>query len=315
MLVAMTNSFLQHDGVAIKGESCTIDNKKPDETGNARETGMSTRTIAQEFRIAGKIFVRRLGFGAMRITGSGIWGEPPDHGEAVRVVRRAVELGINFIDTADSYGPEVSERIIAEALHPYPPGLVIATKAGFVRQGPNQWTMNGRPEHLRMACEGSLRRLRLDRIVLFQLHRIDPNVPAADQLGAIERLQAEGKIEHIGLSEVSISEIENARAIVPIVSVQNRYSVADRAADDVVEYCTRENLGFIPWYPLATGKLQALDRKAAKLSVTPSQLALAWLLWRSPVIIPIPGTSNIKHLEENTAASSLTLDEREVGSL
>ncbi len=276
---------------------------------------MSTTTNAQEFRIAGKIPVRRLGFGAMRITGSGIWGEPPDHGEAVRVVRRAVELGINFIDTADSYGPEVSERIIAEALHPYPPGLVIATKAGFVRPGPNQWTMNGRPEHLRTACEGSLRRLRLDRIVLFQLHRIDPNVPAADQLGALERLQAEGKIEHIGLSEVSISEIENARAIVPIVSVQNRYSVADRAADDVVDYCTRENLGFIPWYPLATGKLQALDRKAAELSITPSQLALQWLLWRSPVLIPIPGTSSIKHLEENAAAASLKLDERELESL
>jgi pyridoxine 4-dehydrogenase len=276
---------------------------------------MRNTTSAREFHIAGKKPVRRLGFGAMRITGSGIWGEPPDHGEAVRVVRRAVELGINFIDTADSYGPEVSERIIAEALHPYPPGLVIATKAGFVRPGPNQWTMNGRPEHLRTACEGSLRRLRLDRIILFQLHRIDPNVPAADQLGALERLQAEGKIEHIGLSEVSISEIENARAIVPIVSVQNRYSVADRAADDVVDYCTRENLAFIPWYPLATGKLEALDRKAAKLSVTPSQLALAWLLWRSPAIIPIPGTSNIKHLEENTAASSLKLDERELESL
>ncbi len=276
---------------------------------------MSTTTSATEFRIAGKIPVRRLGFGAMRITGSGIWGEPPDHGVAVRVVRRAVELGINFIDTADSYGPEVSERIIAEALHPYPPGLVIATKAGFVRPGPNQWTMNGRPEHLRTACEGSLRRLRLERIVLFQLHRIDPNVPAADQLGALERLRAEGKIEHIGLSEVSISEIENARAIVPIVSVQNRYSVADRAADDVVDYCTRENLGFIPWYPLATGKLQELERNAAKLSVTPSQLALAWLLWRSPVIIPIPGTLNINHLEENTAALSLKLDERELESL
>ncbi len=276
---------------------------------------MSTTTSATEFRIGGKIPVRRLGFGAMRITGSGIWGEPPDHDEAIRVVRRAVELGINFIDTADSYGPEVSERIIAEALHPYPPGLVIATKAGFVRPGPNQWTMNGQPEHLRTSCEGSLRRLRLDRIILFQLHRIDPSVPAADQLGALESLQAEGKIEHIGLSEVSISEIENARAIVPIVSVQNRYSVTDRAADDVVDYCTRENLGFIPWYPLATGKLQELDRKAAKLSVTPSQLALAWLLWRSPVMIPIPGTSNIKHLEENTAAASLKLDERELESL
>src|SRR5277367_2312348 len=194
-----------------------------------------------QFRIGGDFAVNRLGFGAMRITGKGIWGEPQDRGEAIRVLRRAVALGINFIDTADSYGPAVSEEIIAEALYPYPKGLVIATKAGFERPGPNKWVTNGRPEHLRAACEGSLKRLRLDRIELFQLHRIDPKVPADDQLGALQNLQSEGKINHIGLSEVSVKDIEHARTIVPIVSVQNRYSVVDRAAEDVVDYCQREN--------------------------------------------------------------------------
>jgi aryl-alcohol dehydrogenase-like predicted oxidoreductase len=203
----------------------------------------------------------------------------------------------------------VSERIIAEALYPYPPGVVIATKAGFVRPGPNQWTMNGDPKHLRTACEGSLRRLRLERIPLFQLHRIDPAVPAGDQLGALKDLQSQGKIEHIGLSEVSVAEIQHARTIVPIVTVQNRYSVAEKGAGDVVDYCERENIGFIPWFPLAAGKLDELERKAAALKITASQLALAWLLWRSPVILPIPGTSNVKHLEENVAAASLKLDQ------
>jgi pyridoxine 4-dehydrogenase len=277
-------------------------------------------TDSGEFRIGGDLSIHRLGFGAMRITGKGVWGEPTDRAEAIRVLRRAVELGINFIDTADSYGPGVSEEIIAEALHPYPAGLVIATKAGFDRPGPDQWTENGRPEHLRAACEGSLRRLRLDRIDLFQLHRIDSKVPAEDQLGTLKELQAQGKIKHVGLSEVSVAQIEHARTIVPIVSVQNRYSVADRGAEDVLDYCERANIGFIPWFPLGSGKLSSagsvLARAAARLKVTTSQLALAWLLWRSPVMLPIPGTSRVEHLEENIAAASVKLDEntlREIG--
>ena len=275
-----------------------------------------------DFKIGGERAIHRLGFGAMRITGKGIWGEPPDRDQAIRVLRRAVELGINFIDTADSYGPEVSERIIAEALYPYPKDLVIATKAGFDRPGPDEWRENGRPEHLRAACEGSLQRLRLDRIELFQLHRIDPKVPAEDQLGTLKDLQAQGKIRRIGLSEVSVAQIEHARTIVPIVTVQNRYSLADRGSEDVLEYCERENIGFIPWFPLGSGKLSSagsvLARTASQLKVTTSQLALAWLLWRSPVILPIPGTSKVGHLEENVAAASIKLDEkavREIGDL
>jgi pyridoxine 4-dehydrogenase len=265
-----------------------------------------------QFRIGGDLEINRLGFGAMRITGKGIWGEPKDRKEAERVLRRAVELGINFIDTADSYGPHVSEEIIAEALYPYPDGLVIATKAGFDRSGPDQWTMNGRPEHLREACDGSLRRLRLDRIDLFQLHRIDPKVPAEDQLGTLQDLQAQGKIKHIGLSEVSVAQITDARKIVPIVSVQNKYSVLDRAADDVVEYCEKEKIGFIPWFPLAAGDVSAsgneLEQSAEKLNISTSQLALAWLLARSPVILPIPGTSQVAHLEENVATAAINID-------
>jgi pyridoxine 4-dehydrogenase len=274
---------------------------------------------AGQFRIGEDLSVNRLGFGAMRITGKGIWGEPDDRNEAVRVLRRAVALGINFIDTADSYGPAVSEEIIAEALHPYPAGLVIATKAGFDRPGPDQWVTNGRPEHLRAACEGSLRRLRLDRIDLFQLHRIDSAVPTEEQLGTLKELQAQGKIKHIGLSEVSAAQIEHARTITPIVTVQNRYSVLDRAADDVVKYCERANIGFIPWFPLAAGDVSAtgsdLQRTAAKLKITPSQLALVWLLWRSPVILPIPGTSRVEHLEENVAAAGIKVDESTLRSL
>ena len=272
-----------------------------------------------EFRIGGELPVWRLGFGAMRITGKGIWGEPEDHDEAIRVLRRALELGINFIDTADSYGPHVSERLIAEALHPYPAGLVIATKAGFDRSGPDQWTMNGRPEHLRKACEGSLRRLKLERIDLYQLHRIDPAVPAEDQLGTLKDLQEQGKIKHAGLSEVSVAQIEHARKILPIVSVQNRYSLADRAAEDVLEYSEREGIGFIPWFPLGAGKLAApggkLARTAAEMKITTSQLALAWLLWRSPVMLPIPGTSRVKHLEENVAAAGVKVDDRKMREL
>jgi len=269
-----------------------------------------------EFRIGGVLPIHRLGFGAMRITGDGVWGQPRDRAEAVRVLRRAVELEINFIDTADSYGPHVSEEIIAEALYPYPKGLVIATKAGFDRPGPNQWNENGRPEHLRAACEGSLQRLRLDHIDLFQLHRIDPKVPAEDQLGTLKDLQAQGKIRHIGLSEVSVKQIEHARTIVRIVTVQNRYSLSDRGSEDVVEYCELAKIGFIPWFPLGSGKLSSggsvLARSAAGLKTTPSQLALAWLLWRSPVVLPIPGTSRVEHLEENVAAASIKLGDAEL---
>src|SRR5258708_33996213 len=212
-----------------------------------------------EFLIGNDLRVTRLGFGAMRITGDGVWGEPADRAEAVRVLRRAMELGINFVDTADSYGPSVSEEIIAEALHPYPAGLVIATKGGFDRTGPNQWAENGKPEHLRSACEGSLRRLRLDRIDLYQLHRIDPKVPAEDQLGTLRDLQAQGKLKHIGLSEVSVKQIQHARTIVPIVSVQNRYSIADRGSEDVLEHCEKEKMGFIPRFPLADGQVYLGD--------------------------------------------------------
>jgi pyridoxine 4-dehydrogenase len=275
---------------------------------------------ADELLIGNDLRVMRLGYGAMRITGEGIWGEPADRAEAIRVVRRAVELGIDFIDTADSYGPFVSEEILAEALHPYPPGLVIATKGGFERPGPNQWVEDGKPEHLRSACEGSLRRLRLDRIDLYQLHRIDPKVPAEDQLGALKDLQAQGKIKHIGLSEVSVRQIQHAQKIVPIVSVQNRYSLSDRGSEEVLEYCDREKIGFIPWFPLAAGRLSGADspvsRVAAQWKATPSQVALAWLLWRSPFMLPIPGTSSVKHLEENVAAASLTIEDgtmRELG--
>src|SRR5580692_3522114 len=267
---------------------------------------------AGEFVIGKDLRVIRLGFGAMRITGKGIWGEPADRAEGIRVLRRAVELGVNFIDTADSYGPGVSEEIIAEALHPYPAGLVIATKGGFDRPGPGKWVENGKPEHLRSACEDSLRRLRLDRIDLYQLHRIDPKVPAEDQLGALKNLQAEGKIKHIGLSEVSVKQIQHARTIVPIVSVQNRYSITDRGSEEVLEYCEKEKMGFIPWFPLAAGRVSGanspLSRVAASLRATPSQLALAWLLARSPVMLPIPGTSKVEHLEENVAAVNLKID-------
>jgi len=274
---------------------------------------------AGEFLIGNDLPVTRLGFGAMRITGPGIWGEPADRPEAVRVLRRAVELGINFIDTADSYGPYVSEEIIAEALHPYPANLVIATKGGFDRPGPDLWVENGRPEHLRSACEGSLRRLRLDRIDLYQLHRIDPKVPAEDQLGTLKDLQAQGKIKHIGLSEVSVRQIEHARTIVPIVSVQNRYSISDRGSEAVLEYCEKENLGFIPWFPLAAGKVSdaggLIGHVAARWKATPSQVALAWLLSRSPGMLPIPGTSKVAHLEENVAAAGLKIDPSQLEEL
>jgi pyridoxine 4-dehydrogenase len=256
--------------------------------------------------------VRRLGFGAMRITGPGIWGPPADPDAARRLLRRVVELGVNLIDTADSYGPEVSENLIAEALYPYPEGLVIATKGGLRRTGPGEWPRDGRPERLRECCEASLRRLRLERIDLYQLHSPDRNVPLEDSVGALRDLQAEGKVRHIGVSNVSLVELERARAVADVVSVQNRYSVAERDSENVLDACERDGVGFIPWFPLATGDLARpggpLDELARACDATPGQLALAWLLHRSPVILPIPGTASVEHLEENVAAADLTLD-------
>jgi pyridoxine 4-dehydrogenase len=272
------------------------------------------------FRLGGDLPVNRIGFGAMRITGKGIWGPPEDHGEALRVLRRALALGVNLIDTADSYGPHVSEELIAEALHPYPEGVVIATKAGLERPGPDQWTPNGRPEHLRRAIEGSLRRLRVERIDLYQLHRIDPEVPADEQFGTLAELQREGKFLHFGLSETTVEEIEAARRVLPVVSVQNRYNLQDRAQwEGVVDYCEAEGIAFIPWFPLAAGPLAReggpVDRIAKKLGATPGQVALAWLLRRSPVMLPIPGTSKVAHLEENVAAAALELDDEAMREL
>ena len=287
---------------------------------NASENGGGeTAGHNGELLIADDFLVARLGLGTMRLTGKGIWGEPADRSEAIRVVRRAAELGVNFIDTADSYGPYVSERIIAEALYPYPQSVVIATKGGLERPGPDQWVENGKPEHLKSACELSLRRLRLDQIGLYQLHRIDPKVPAEDQLGALKDLQAEGKIKHIGLSEVSVRQLQDARTIVPIASVQNRYSVTDRGSEDVLDYCEQNDIVFIPWFPLAAGQLTGaespLRRVATQKNATPSQVALAWLLARSPVIVPIPGTSKVAHLVENVAALAITLTEDEFNTL
>jgi pyridoxine 4-dehydrogenase len=285
----------------------------------AKQKGATLASMAGQFSIGNDLRVGRLGFGSMRLTGKGIWGPPADHAEAISVLRRAVELGINFIDTADSYGPHVAEELIAEALHPYPAELVIATKGGFDRPGPDHWVENGRPEHLISACEGSLRRLRLDRIDLYQLHRIDPKVPAEDQLGALKTLQTQGKIKHIGLSEVNVDQLKHAQTIVNIVSVQNRYSVTDRGSEIVLDYCAQHNIAFIPWYPLAAGRLTGPDspivRVAKQLNATPSQVAIAWLLKRSPVMLPIPGTSKVKHLEENIAAAGLKIDESEFKAL
>ncbi len=265
------------------------------------------------FSIGGELTVHRLGFGAMRITGPGIWGEPADRSEAIAVLRKALDLGIDFIDTADSYGPYVSEELIREALYPYPAGLTIATKAGLVRTGPDQWTPLGRPEYLRQECEMSLRRMKLERIDLFQLHRIDPKVPADEQFGLLRDLQREGKIRFIGLSEVSVAEIEAGRRTITAATVQNLYNLTNRKSEDVLAYCVREGIGFIPWFPLATGELAkpggALQRAAEKLGATASQVALAWLLKKSPVMLPIPGTSSVRHLEENTAGAALHLDE------
>jgi pyridoxine 4-dehydrogenase len=270
------------------------------------------------FRL-GELSVHRLGFGAMRLTGSGIWGPPRDRAECIRVLKRALEVGVDFIDTADSYGPYVSEELIREALHPYPAQLVIATKAGMVRTGPDVWHALGRPEYLRQQCEMSLRRLGVERLDLFQLHRIDSKVPAAEQFGLLKRLIDEGKVRHVGLSEVSVAELKAARKLVPVVSVQNRYNLTDRAADDVLAYCEANKLGFIPWYPIASGALArpggVLDKLSAATGATPSQLALAWLLRRSPVMLPIPGTSTTAHLEENCAAAQVQLTDAQFKQL
>jgi aryl-alcohol dehydrogenase-like predicted oxidoreductase len=265
------------------------------------------------------LVVNRLGFGAMRLPGPGVWGEPEDPEAARGVLRHALELGINLIDTADAYGPEVNERQIAEALYPYPEDLVIATKGGLTRPGPGKWERDGRPEHLREACESSLRRLRVERIDLYQLHSPDPEVPFEESVGALAELRSEGKIRHVGLSNVSAEQLEQAQQIVPIASVQNRYSLVERFSEDVLEICSRDDLGFIPWFPLATGRLARpggpLDEIAGRYNATPAQVALAWLLARSPVMLPIPGTSSIEHLEENVAAAAVELDEEEVAKL
>jgi pyridoxine 4-dehydrogenase len=267
--------------------------------------------------LGGEVKVHRLGFGAMRITGDGIWGPPKDRGAALRVLRRAVELGVNFIDTADSYGPDVSEELIAEALSPYPKDLIIATKGGWNRPGPNQWTHDASPQHLREAVEGSLRKLRLDRIDVYQLHAPDPGVPFDASVETLATLQAEGKIRFVALSNVTKEHIERAQKIVPIVSVQNRYSFADREWDYVVDYCERSGIAFIPWFPLAAGNVAGmlLERIAKNRQRTPKQVALAWLLKRSPIMLPIPGTSSIEHLEENVQAASLQLADEEYEEL
>ncbi len=278
--------------------------------GATSSTTMNTATNPT-WQLGGDLTVNRLGFGAMRITGKGIWGWPPDRNNAIKVLKRAVELGVNLIDTADAYGPETSELLIAEALHPYPKGLVIATKGGLTRPGPSQWVPNGRPEHLKQAVEMSLKRLRLERIDLYQVHTIDPKVPMEASLGALKEMQDAGKIRHIGLSNVSPEEIVRARKVVPIVSVQNEYNIEDRRWEKALVYCEKEGLGFMPWSPIGGGRglgpKNALEKAARDRGASVIQVALAWLLERSPVMLPIPGTSSIAHLEENVAAAKLKL--------
>jgi pyridoxine 4-dehydrogenase len=266
--------------------------------------------------VGGDLTVHRLGYGAMRITGRGIWGEPPDRDEAKAVLRRAVELGVNFIDTADSYGPDVSETLIAEALSPYPEDLVIATKGGLVRTGPGRWPANGRPEHLRDACDGSLRRLRLDQIPLYQFHRPDPEVPLADSIGALAELKDQGKIRHIGVCNVSESQLRDAQQVAAIVSVQNRYNATDQASDSIIDLCEQEEMVFLPWAPiLDLDHNRAVQQIAASHDATPRQVALAWLLARSPAVLPIPGTGSVSHLESNVAAAGLDLGPQEVQAI
>lgn len=276
-------------------------------------------TAASVHVLGGDLPVRRLGYGAMRITGSGIWGEPPDRDGAKALLRRVLELGVNLIDTADAYGPEVSELLIAEALYPYPTDLVIATKGGLLRDGPGQWRAYGRPSHLREACEASLRRLRLERIDLYQLHAVDPQVPIEESVGALLELQGAGLVRYIGVCNVSADQLARARGIAEVVSVQNRYNLTDRGSDDLVDACEREGLGFLPWFPLATGELAApggrLDQFAQAHGATAAQVALAWLLARSPTMLPIPGTGSIEHFEENMGAARLVLTPGDLAAL
>jgi aryl-alcohol dehydrogenase-like predicted oxidoreductase len=282
-------------------------------------TELHVENAAGTLTLGGDLTVHRMGFGAMRITGEGVWGPPADPDEAKRVLRLAVELGVDFIDTADAYGPEVSERLIAEALHPYPDNLVIATKGGLTRSGPGEWNPDGRPEHLRSALEGSLRRLRLERIDLYQLHRPDPDVPLEESLGALVESRDAGKIRHIGVSNVDVEQLDVARRVADVVSVQNRYNLRDRDAEPVLEACERHGLAFLPWYPLAAGPLAdgdgVLARIAREHGVSTARVALAWLLRRSPVMLPIPGTSSIEHLEDDLAAASLELGDRDFEAL
>ena len=270
------------------------------------------------FLVGGAIAINRLGYGAMRITGPGIWGEPPNRPEALRALRRLPELGINFIDTADSYGPDVSEQLIKEALHPYP-GMLIATKAGLTRPAPGQWAPNGNPDYLIERAHGSLRKLDVEQIGLWQLHRIDPKVPQAEQFGAVKRLLDEGVIAHAGLSEVSVAEIEAASKVFPVATVQNQYNLVDRKSEDVLDYCEKKGIGFIPWFPLGAGNLarpgSVLDHVARKHHAAPSQVALAWMLKRSPVMLPIPGTSSVAHLEENVSAADIVLSDEDFHAL
>ena len=279
---------------------------------------LSTNQAVTTLDLGGDLTVRRLGFGAMRITGRGIWGEPADHDEAIATLRRAVELGVNFVDTADSYGPFVSERLIAEALHPFPDDLVIATKGGMTRSGPGKWGLDGRPQHLRAACDESLQRLRLEQIPLYQFHRLDPNVPFDDSVGMLAELKDEGKVRHIGLSNVTEAQLDQAMRLTPIVSVQNRYSPADRSSEAMVDRCESESLAFLPWGPVeqgAIGRDAAVERVAKEHEATAHQVALAWLLARSPVMLPIPGTGSVAHVEENMQATSLRLSPEEVAEL
>jgi len=282
-------------------------------------TTASPAAAAGTFALGGDLTVNRLGYGTMQLTGPGVWGDPKDPDEAVRVLRRAVGLGVNFLDTADSYGPFVAEQLIKKALHPYTDDLVIATKAGFTRQGPGQWSPVGRPAYLRQQVELSLRHLGLERIDLLQLHRVDPAVPVAEQIGVLKLLQDEGKIRHIGLSEVTAGLLRVAQKIAPIVSVQNLYNLANRSAEELLDYSTENGIAFIPWFPLATGKLAGPDSPLTKLAAehgaTPSQLALAWLLRRSPVMLPIPGTSTVAHLEDNVASAAIELTDEQFAEL
>jgi len=304
-------SFL---GTTLAGGAALLAGKSDVIFGADRPT-FSNMATNPTFTLGGDLTVNRLGFGAMRITGQGIWGWPPDRQNALKILRRAVELGVNLIDTADAYGPDTSELLIAQALHPYPSGLVIATKGGLTRPGPSQWVPNGRPEHLKQAVEGSLKRLRLERIDLYQLHAVDSKVPIEESVGALKQMQDTGKIRHVGLSNVEPHEIARARKIVPIVSVQNQYNIEDRDSENVLVYCEKEGLGFLPWFPIGGGgglkPENPLNAAAKAHGVSVVQVALAWLLERSPVMLPIPGTASLAHLEENVAAAKLKLSPQE----